>query len=209
MTLRLPTFRKLKLVTINALGPLWSDLVYEIAAWFAKHKSGEEIADTACQDGRASASSSSPVLVTPSLPSSTSVTRYDPWKDRKRTRVRFMYPVRKGDVDWKELESAVLGEDVVGATGQGGGSDCSPNGNHGGLGDVGRESDGGRENDQVGEMVMTISQAGNQVAGGSCSARFMAGSLWVEVRSGCAVLGELRRELGRLDRLELLQVSCR
>lgn len=58
---------------------------------------------------------------------------------------------------------------------------------------------------------MKITQGGNQVAGGSCSPpRFIAGgSLWVEVRSGSAVLGDLRVELGRLDELGLLQVSCR
>jgi hypothetical protein len=149
------------------------------------------------------------VLLAPSLPSDNSATRADRRKDRKRTRIRFGYHVTKGDVDWKKLESAVLGEGDEGLESLGGGCDCSVYGNHGGVGVVGRESESGYENDQVGGMVMKINQVGNQVAGGSCSARFMACLLWVEVWSGSAVLRELRGELGRLDRHGLLQVSCR
>jgi hypothetical protein len=56
---------------------------------------------------------------------------------------------------------------------------------------------------------MRVDPIGKSVAGGRRSRRFAAGALWVEVRSGSAVLGEVRGELGRLDQLGLLQVSCR
>lgn len=95
----------------------------------------------------------------------------------------------------------MLGEDIEGLDG---GCDCSGFGNHG---SVARESESGDGNDHVDEMVTKINKAGNHVAGGSCSARFMAGSLWIEVGSGSAVLRDLRGVLGRLDRLGLLQVS--
>ncbi|KAF9777428.1 hypothetical protein BJ322DRAFT_574810 [Thelephora terrestris] len=57
-TLRLPMFRKLKSVTMCVPGSRWSDLIYEIAAWFARDRSHGEIADPTCQDGRASPPSS-------------------------------------------------------------------------------------------------------------------------------------------------------
>jgi len=196
-TLRLPRFRKLELVTMSVPGPHWTDLIYEIAAWFGREEWLKPIAD---HDSRASP----PSPAIPSLPSSNLVTRVDLRKGRKRTRVRFAYPVRNGDIDWKKMERAVLGEDIEDLDG---GCDCSVFGK---LGRVGRESEkGGKGNDHVDEMVMTINQVGNHVAGGSCSARFTAGSLWVEVASGSAVLGDLRGELGRLDQLGLLQVSLR
>lgn len=200
-TLRLPQFRKLKSVTMCVPGPHWSDLIYEIAAWFARVESCEEIADFTCRDGHASPSS---LTVTPlsSLPSNNTATRVDCYEGRKRTRVKFFYPVRKGDVDWQKLERAVLGE---GIEGQEGGYDCSRFGNHGGG--IERESASGNGNDQVQEMLMRISQVGAHGAGGSCSARSKASSVWVEVGSGMAV--EVRRELGRLDRLGLLQVNCK
>lgn len=106
-TLRLPRFRKLKSVTMCVPGSHWSDLIYEIAEWFARDDY-EEIADPTRQGGRASP----PTSVTSSLPSSNPATRADRWKDRKRTKVRFVYPVGEGDVDWRKLESAVLGEGV-------------------------------------------------------------------------------------------------
>jgi len=110
--------------------------------------------------------------------------------------VRFAYPVGKGDIDWRKLESAVLGEDFNG--GLDGGFDCPIFGNRSEGG-----SGGGNDAD---DMVMRINRGKSQ-AGGSCGKR--AGSLWVEVGNGSAVLGEVRRELFRLDQLGLLQVSCR
>lgn len=184
-------------MTVHVPGAEWSDLTYEIAAWFAKNELREEIADPACQGGR----SSRPLSVTPSLPSSNPVAER---RGGKRMRVRFGYPVRKGDFDWRELASAALGEDGEGLEGLGGTGDCSKFGNHGGAG---RESESGKENDHVDDMLMKINQAGYQVAGGSCSERFVARSLWVEVGSRSAVLGELGGELGRLEELGLLLVS--
>jgi len=191
--LRLPRFRRLESVTMHVPGPHWSDLIYDIAAWFARDKKPGEIADRICHDGYASPP------VTPSLPSTTSATRAGRWEDWKRTRIRFSYPVGKDDVDWRKLENAVLGEDLDGVY------DWTGHGNH--VGGIERESKGGNEgeSDDVDEMLMRISQHG---AGGSFSRRFAAGSLWVEVRSGSAGLGEVRGELGRLDKLGLLQVSC-
>lgn len=192
--LRLPRFRRLKSVTMHVPGPRWSDLIYDIAAWFARDKKSGEIADPICHDGYASPP------VTPSLPSTSSATRAARSEDWKRTRIRFSYPVGKGDVDWRKLENAVLGEDLEGVY------DCTGHGNH--VGGIERESKSGKEgeSDDVDEsMVMGISQ---HEAGGSVRRRFVAGSLWVEVRNGSAALGEVRGELGRLDQLGLLQVSC-
>ena len=169
-------------MTMHVPGPRWSDLIYKIAEWFARdEKLPGEIADRACQDGRASPSLS----VTSSLPSPSSATRAD-WR---RTKFRFGYPVKKGDIDWRRLESAVLGEGLEGEY------DCARLGNRGGI------SGGG--NDESDEMLMRI----NPGAGGT--RRLAASSLWVEVGNGSAVLGEVRGELGRLDKLGLLQVSCR
>ena len=115
-------------MTISVPGPHWSDLIYEIAAWFERIG---EIADPTRPGGRASP----PLSGTPSPPSSNGVMRTDGREDRKRTRVRFAYPVKKGDINWKKLESAVLGEDLEGVPeGQDRGSDCSVFGNHGGAG---------------------------------------------------------------------------
>jgi len=177
-------------VTVHVPGPRWSDLIYEIAAWFASdRKSSGEIAESACQEGPASP----PPFTTPSLPSATRVNR---WENRKRTRVRFAYPVRKDDVDWRKLESAVLGE------GLDGGFDCPKFSNHGGRNEGG--SGGGNDAD---ERVMRINRGKGQT-GGSRGKR--ACSLWVEVvGNGSAGLGEVRGELVRLDQLGLLQVSCR
>jgi len=186
--LRLPRFQKLKSVTIYAPGPRWSGLIYGIAAWFARdEKLTGEIADTACQGGP-----SFPII--PPLPSTSSATR----ADRRKMKVRFTYPVRKGDVDWRKLESAVLGEDFEGL---GGVYNCTGYGNH--RGRIAREGGNG-----VDEMLMKITHVGKHGAAGSCSPRFTAGSLWVDVGNGSAVLGEVRGELGRLDQLGLLQVSC-
>lgn len=199
-TLRLPRFRQLKSVTMCVPGPYWSDLIYEIAAWFARDEWHDEIADPASQDGRASP----PSFATTSMPSSNAATRADRRKDRKRTKVRFFYPVGKSDFNWRKLESAVLGEDFEDPDSQGGGCACSRFGNCGGK--IERESRGGNGNDHVEEIMMRISKVRNRGAGGSCCARFMGGSLCVEVESGSVVP---REELGRLDQLELLQVSCR
>lgn len=191
--LRLPRFRRLKSVTMHAPGPRWSDLIYDIAAWFARdEKLTGVIADPTCHDGYASRSLSA----TPSLPSTASATRADRWGDRKRTRVRFAYPVREGDVDWRKLENAVLGE------GRDGGHDFTGYGNHGR--EIERESRGGSEGDHVDRMLMSINK---HRAGGGYSRRSMVGSLWVEVGNGSAPLGEVRGKLGRLDELGLLQVS--
>lgn len=185
--LRLPRFRRLKSMIMHVPGPRWSDLIYDIAAWFARdEKLTEEIADPICHDDYASPSLSA----TPSLPSTASATQADRWEDWKRTRIRFAYPVRKGDVDWRKLENAVLGEDLDDGTGDG---------DHGGG--IERESTGGSEDDHVDRMLMRIG------AGGGYSRRSTTGSLLVEVGSGSAALGEVRGELGRLDQLGLLQVS--
>ena len=181
-------------MNLDVPGPYWSDLIYEIAAWFARdEKSPGEIADPTCQDGRASASSS----VTSSLPSPTSATRTGRWANWKKTRIRFTYPVKKGDVNWRKLESAALGEDFERLDG---GDDCAGFGKHGG-----RESGSGND---VDDMLMGITH-GKSRAGGGSSRQLTAGSLWVEVGSGSAGLGELRGELARLDKLGLLQVSTR
>lgn len=178
-------------------GPRWSDLIYEIAAWFAKDDKslGGEMADPTCHDDSPSFS------VTHSLPSNTSATQANRWEDWKRTRIRFTYPVRKGDVDWGRLENAVLGEDLDGKC------DCAGIGNHG-CG-VERESGGGDENDQAGAMLMRINHTGKRGAGSVCSGRSTAGSLWVEVGDGSTELGEVGGDLGRLGQLGLLQVSCK
>ena len=190
--LRLPRFRNLKSVIMYVPGPLWSDLIYEIAAWSARDKKlPEEIADIACHDGRASPSS-------PSMPSTSPATRADWWEDWKKTKIRFTYPVGKGDVDWRKLESAVLGE------GPDGGYDCTGYGNHGG--EEGPSRDG---NDDVDETMMRINNVERDGADGGCCPRFVAGSLWIEARGGSAVLGDVRGELRRLDQLGLLQVGCR
>ena len=192
--LRLPRFRRLKSVTMHVPGPRWSDLIYEIATWFARdEKLTGKIADPACHDGYASSSSSATPW--PSLPSTTSATQADRWEDWKRMKIRFSYPVRKDDVNWRKLENAVLGEDLDGEY------DCTGHGNHEGR--IERESKGGSEGDHVDRMLMRISQHGT---GGSYSRRFTTGSLWVEVGNGSAAL-EVRGELGRLDQLGLLQVS--
>jgi len=189
MTLRLPRFRRLNSVTVHVPGPRWSDLIYEIAAWFASdRKLPGEIAEPACQEGVASPSPSAD----PSLPSATRANR---WENRKKTRVRFAYPVGKDDIDWRKLESAVLGE---GFEGLDGGFDCPRFGNRG--------EDGGGGGNDADDMVMRINR-GKRQAAGSCGKR--TGSLWVEVGNGSAALGEVRRELVRLDELGLLQVSCR
>lgn len=193
-SLRLPRFQKLKSVTMCVPGPSWSDLIYEIAAWFARGGWQDEIADTACQYGRASP----PSFVTTSMPSSNAATRANHREDRKRTKVRFFYPVGKRNFDWGKLESAVLGEDF---DSQGG--TCSRFGNRGGK--VERESRGGSGNDHI-EMMMRINRVRNRGAGGSRCTRFMGSLLCVEVGSGSVVP---REELGRLDELELLQVSWR
>lgn len=174
-------------MTVHVPGPRWSDLIYEIAAWFVSDgKFPGEIADPACQDGRASPSLS----VAPSLPSATRADRCGNWK---KTRIRFAYPVRKGDIDWRKLESVVLGECFV--DGQDGRHDCSGFGSRGGTEGEGR-------NDAE-EMMMRISRGKSRAGGrGGCS-------LWVEVGNGSAGLGDVRGELVRLDRLGLLQVSCR
>jgi hypothetical protein len=105
--LQLPRFRRLKSVTMHVPGPCWSDLIYEIVAWFARDKKlTGEIADPACHASSAS--------VAPSLSSTGSATRAGRREDWKRTMIRFSYPVRKGDVDWRKLESAALGEDLEG-----------------------------------------------------------------------------------------------
>ena len=182
-------------MTMSVPGSNWSDLIYEIAAWFARDKPSYEIADPAGHYGRASALSDMP-----SLPSNNPATDTHRWRDGRKMRIRFTYPVGKDEVDWKKLERAVLGENIDG--GLDGGCDCPIYGNDDG---VGRESGSGNENDHVDE----INQVDNHVAGGSCGARSMRGSLWIEIASGSAVLGELRGELGRLDKLGLLQVSCR
>ena len=188
-TLRLPRFRRLNSVTVHVPGPRWSDLIYDIAAWFAgDRKLPGEIAESACQEDLASPSPSAD----PSLPSATRASR---WENSKKTRVRFAYPVGKGDIDWRKLESAVLGE---GFEGLDGGFDCARFGNRG-EGGIG----GGNDAD---DMVMRINRGKSQ-AGGGCGKR--AGSLWVEVGNGSAALGEVRGELVRLDQLGLLQVSCR
>ena len=177
-------------MTVHVPGPRWSDLIYEIAAWFASdRKLPGEIAEPACQEGLTSPSA------TPSLPSATRAYR---WENLKKTRVRFAYPVGKDDIDWRRLERAVLGEDLDGPDG---GLDCPRFSNHGGQ----TEGGGGGGNDGD-EMVMRINR-GKSKAGGSCGKR--AGSLWVEVGNGSAALGEVRGELARLDELGLLQVSCR
>jgi len=173
-------------------GSRWSDLIYEITAWFARdNKFPGEVADPTCHDESAFPS------VTPSLPSSSSTTQANRWEYWKQTRIRFNYAVRKGDVDWRRLESAVLGEVHDGEC------DCARYGNHGGGNE--RESGGGNENDHVDAMLMRINHIGKRGAGG----RFTAGSLWVEVGNGSSGLGEIRGELGRLGQLGLLQVSCR
>lgn len=102
--LRLPRFEELQSVTMYAPGPRWSDLIYEIAAWFARgEKLAREIADPAYQDGPS-------FSITPPLSSTSSATWAGRWTNGKETRVRFTYPVGEGDVDWKKLERAVLGE---------------------------------------------------------------------------------------------------
>lgn len=181
-------------MTMNVPGPSWSDLIYEIAAWFTKEKLAEEIADLTCHDGRASPS----LPVIPSMPSTSSVTRGE-WE----TRIRFAYPIRKGDVDWNRLESAVLGE---GTEGLDGGHHCARYGNN----EFGteRESGDGDGSDHVHEMLMRINEVGKDGAHGGYSRQPTAGSLWVEAGSGSATLGEVRGELRRLDKLGLLQVSC-
>ena len=174
-------------MTVHVPGPYWADLLYEIAAWFTSDSTSPgEIAELACQEGLASSPSG-----TPSLPSATPANRRE---NRKKTRVRFAYPVGKDDIDWRRLESAVLGEDLDELDG---GFDCPRFSNHGG----GLEGGSGGGND-----VMRINR-GKSKAGGSFGKR--AGSLWVEVSNGSAVLGEVRGELVRLDELGLLQVSCR
>ena len=179
--LQLPRFRRLKSVTVCAPGPCWSDLIYEIVAWFARDKKlTGEIADPACH--------ASPSSVTSSMSSTTSATRAGRWEG---TMVRFSYPVRKGDVDWRKLESAALGEDVEA------------------QGCESIESEDGDESDHADGRAMRVNPIGKNVAGGRRSRRFAAEPLWVEVRSGSAVLGEVRGELGRLDQLGLLQVSCK
>lgn len=92
-------------MTMTVLGPYWSDLICEIATWFARDKSCGKIADPASR-------ASPPSSVTASLPSSDQITRADLRKNRKRITIEFSDPVRKGDVDWEELESAVSGEDI-------------------------------------------------------------------------------------------------
>lgn len=177
-------------MVLRVPGPRWSDLIYEIAAWFARdEKLAGEIADhPACQDDHASASFS----VTSSPPSPSSATRAGRWENWKNTRIRFDYPVRKGEVDWRKLESAVLGEDFE-AERLDGEYDCAGFGNHG----------GGAGRNDVDELM------GINRGKGGCSRRLSAGSLWVEVGHGSAGLGELKGELARLDQLGLLQVSCR
>ena len=192
-TLRLPRFLKLKSVTMCVPGPYWSDLIYEITSWFARSECCEEIAGPACRSGRASS------LFTPSLPSTNPATSAVGWK---RTRIKFCYSVGKGDVDWRKLESAALGEDFEGY-------DCSAFGNHGGGAECESGLGGGNGNDHV-QVLMEINPGvENRGAGGRQGARFTTGSLWVEVGGGSGVFGEIRRKLGRLDRLGLLQVSCR
>lgn len=180
-------------MNLHVPGPHWSDLIYEIAAWFARDKkSPREIADPSCQNGRASASLS----VTPSLPSRTSTTWAGWWANWKRTRIRFAYPVRKGDVDWRKLESAVLGEDFERLDEE---YDCAGFGNHGGEREIGNDGD---------EILMGINR-GKSMADSGSSRQLTAGSLWVEVGSGSTGLGEVRGELARLEQLGLLQISCR
>lgn len=187
-------------MTMHIPGPCWSDLIYETAAWFARDETlTEGIADpTYHDDGYASHSPSD----IPSLPSPDSATRADRWDDWRKARIRFTYPVRKGDIDWRKLESAVLGEGPDALDGEHGQAGY---GNH--RGGTDRESQDGNENDHLDGMV-GIGQRG---AGGSRNRQLTAASLWVEVEvgTGSAPLGELRGELGRLDQLGLLQVSCR
>jgi hypothetical protein len=169
-------------VTVRVPGPRWSDLIYGITAWFARDKKlTGEIADPVRHDGYASWSSP---------PSTTSATRAGRWEDREGTRIRFAYPVGNGDVDWRKLENAVLGEDVDG------GYDCTGYGIH--VDELERESRSGSES------LMRIGKHGVR---GGYSPRFTAPSLWIEVGPGSAALGEVRRELRRLDQLGLLQVS--
>jgi len=187
--LRLPRFRRLKSVTVCVPGSHWTDLIYEIAAWLARdEKLGGEIADPACQGGRASALSG-----TPSPPSPSSATRADWPANWKKLGIRFAYPVRKGDVDWRKLASAVLGEDFEGLDGDG---DCTGFGNYG---------EGGNDDRETSTRINHIENRGAD----GCSRLPTAGSFWVEVLDGSAGLGEVRGELGRLDTLGLLQVSCR
>lgn len=199
-TLRLPRFRKLKSVIMCVPGPGWSDLIYEIAAWSARDDSREEIADRNRQSA-----STSPSSVISSLPSSTSATRADGWESRRKTKVRFVYPVREGDVDWVKLQSAVLGE---GAEGQEGRCYCAGYGNHASR--TGRESGGGNGNDHV-DGMMRINNGVGYGAGGNCHRRSSstAGSLSVEFKGGSGVLRKVRERLGRLDELGLLQLSSR
>jgi len=190
MMLRLPKFRGLKSVTVRVPGPHWADLIYEIAAWFARdEKFVREIADPACQDGRASALNDGP-----SLPSRSSATRAE-WQKRKRLRIRFAYPLGEDDIDWERLERAVLGGSVEGLDE---GGDCTGYGNY-----------GGGAGDDDGQTLMRISRVENRWAGGSRSGRSTVGSLRVEGLSGSVGVEEVREKLGRLDRLGLLQVSCR
>lgn len=166
-------------MTMYVPGPCWSDLIYEIAAWFARDKKlTGEIADPTCHGSSS--------FVTPSLSSTTPATRPGRWEDWNGTMIRFSYPVRKGDVNWRKLENAVLGEDLEVV-----------------------DSGGGDESDYADGGVIRTNPIGKSGADGRCSRRFAPGTLWVEVGSGSAVLGEVRGELGRLDQLGLLQVSCR
>jgi hypothetical protein len=149
-------------VTVRVPGPHWSDLIYEIAAWFASGQVSGEIAEPTCQRGRAS-----PVTPLP-CHQRAELTGGEVEKDEDQVRI----PRQERDVDWRKLERAVLGEGIEGLDGD---SDCSVFGNHGG----GIEGDSGGGNG-AGGIVMRINR-GKSRAGGSCHGWFSLGRSWERI----------------------------